>query len=916
MWRSFAAVRPDERRDTWSAFATLFCFIGSHTVLETARDALFLSKIPASQLPWVYLAIAAVSLAVAQGQAKLSRRIQGKRALTVWTATAALITGGFWAGLGSLGSAGLYALYVWSGVLTTLVLVHFWTMLGDLFSVTQAKRTYGVIGAGSVLGAIAGSGLASVLTRILDPRHLILTAATGFVIAALVSLSFRSSSGAAQLGTEGADEDTSSRGLLSSAQFVGRHPYARRVATMLFLAAATLTLADFVFKRAVADAVPAAELGATFASIYFALNLLSLLVQLFVVAFVIRRLGLIPSLAILPALLAVGGLGIIVIAGLPAALLIKGADGGLRYTLHRTSTELLFVPLTELARRRVKAFIDVVGQRGGQGLASVGILVATALVAPPWVVALVLVGLAALWLATAARLHQHYLELFRGQLREGQLEQVGEFPELDVGSLETVIAALDSEKDDEVLAALGVLKREGKVHLVPALILYHPSDEVVERALSLFSRARRKNAVHIVDRLVESGSPRIRAAAVAARTAIAPDARKLQMRLSFEESPEVRATIVVNLITMGEIVGQEARERLDELIHHGSTETRIALAQAIARPESTEHADVLIRLSRAVELEVREAAARAMGHVQHPDCLPSLVDLLGVEDTRPTAARALLRFEQTGLDALDRALEDHELPGRIRWHIPALVAKFDAERAAPVLLRHLPREQVGMVRYRIIRALQRVVSRDPNVRLDLAPIEQAIDETIARAYRFVNRRVALRRGASEDESRKTPSHELLCRLLRDKEANAVARLLRLLGLVHPGEDFDSIARGLAGDNKEAKASSLELLENVLTGARRRAILGLLDDVSDAQRLASAAGFHEAIDFGYEDALADMLKSRSEAVADIAVYHVGELGLRSLRAVVAELEPRPDVELALERLANPSVSEHTEMAVAH
>ena len=47
-------------------------------------------------------------------------------------------------------------------LLTTLVLVHFWTLVGNLFTVSQAKRLYGFIGAGSVLGAIAGSG---------DTRH-------------------------------------------------------------------------------------------------------------------------------------------------------------------------------------------------------------------------------------------------------------------------------------------------------------------------------------------------------------------------------------------------------------------------------------------------------------------------------------------------------------------------------------------------------------------------------------------------------------------------------------------------------------------------------------------------------------------------------------------------------------------------
>ena len=54
-------MRPGERRDAWAAFLTLFGLIASHAVLETARDALFLAKVPATQLPWVFLAVAGLS---------------------------------------------------------------------------------------------------------------------------------------------------------------------------------------------------------------------------------------------------------------------------------------------------------------------------------------------------------------------------------------------------------------------------------------------------------------------------------------------------------------------------------------------------------------------------------------------------------------------------------------------------------------------------------------------------------------------------------------------------------------------------------------------------------------------------------------------------------------------------------------
>ena len=69
------AARKGERRDVWAAFLTLFVLIASHSVLETARDALFLAKVPAARLPWVFLAIATLSL----GTVKLDARFAGGR---------------------------------------------------------------------------------------------------------------------------------------------------------------------------------------------------------------------------------------------------------------------------------------------------------------------------------------------------------------------------------------------------------------------------------------------------------------------------------------------------------------------------------------------------------------------------------------------------------------------------------------------------------------------------------------------------------------------------------------------------------------------------------------------------------------------------------------------------------------------
>src|SRR5688572_526686 len=97
MLASVADVRPGERRGAAAAFLTLFGLLASHTLLGTARDALFLARLPAQQLPWVYLAMAAIAILFAQGSWRVPGRVTaGRRSLSALLVACAVATFGFW----------------------------------------------------------------------------------------------------------------------------------------------------------------------------------------------------------------------------------------------------------------------------------------------------------------------------------------------------------------------------------------------------------------------------------------------------------------------------------------------------------------------------------------------------------------------------------------------------------------------------------------------------------------------------------------------------------------------------------------------------------------------------------------------------------------------------------------------------
>jgi AAA family ATP:ADP antiporter len=878
-----SSVRPDERRGVLLAFVTLLGILASYAILETARDALFLARLPPEELPWVYLIMAVVAVALAELPGKgvgIPRPLQ----LAVTLAFGSAVTLAFFL-LQPAGSPWLLrSFYVWAGAIATLAGVQFWMLLGDVYTITQAKRLYRAIGTGSLTGAALGAGLARLATASLPPQALIALGAALMAITATL---------AAALGRQVRGEvDTPAPGrwrLGDVRGFFQREPYVTRLAGLVLVSSVAVTLGDYVFKSEVSRHVAPEDLAPFFATFYGVLSVLGLVVQVALMGWILRVFDVHRALWALPLLVLGGASGVVMGGGLVAALLMKGADGTLRPSLNRTSTELLFLPMPDRLRSRVKPAIDVIGQRGGQAVASVFILSQVALGRGDTILAVTVAVLCVAWIAAIAELRPHYVEMFRRALREGIIEARGGLPDLDLVSLETLFASLNSRDDDEVVAALDLLHAEGRTHLVPALILYHPTPAVVLRALELFEASGRTDFLPVADRLLGHAEPEVRAAALRARTTLDPEEAQMRDALG-DASPLVRATALAGFLA-GADSETETRPLLEVILSEKSPEARRALARVIERRPVPAFVPVLEALATEADDTVQVAVARSIGQLGDESFLPTLLEQLRREAVRSEARRAFRTFGAKGLAFLERALEDHTLPQELRRHIPRTIAGFPAEQAVTVLQRHLLEEEDGMVRFRILRALGRVATRHPGVDLDEGVLSEGAGRTLETLGRLAHWRSVLERGAAEDPSRRTPGHQMVVALLRDKAGNAEERLFRLLDLLYREEDFRRIYRGLRSPDRRVRASSRELMENVLQPPFKTPVLALVD--GDGAGLASEAmgAFYRPESLDYETLLTRLVEQPGEILRSLAVFHVGELGLHNLRGRIEELRSR-------------------------
>ncbi len=880
----FPEIRPEERRETSIAFLTLFGILAGHVLLETARDALFLARIPASHLAWVYLSIALLSLVIFALQQRRGETEPNRSSLLVWLASSALITFGFWLLLERTGLWVLYALYIWSGVFTTVIVVRFWTFLGNRFTIVQAKRVFSFIGVGSILGAVVGAALAGLLTSWLPTRHVLLASSTVLMATALGPVLLMSQS-ASRRETR---KPSPGAGKSDQIQLIRRawaEPYLSRMTGIVLISAVALTLVDFLFKSAVSEHVDPAGLGSFFAQTYFILNLLSLLVQLFLVNWLIRTLDIDRILFLLPVLLTGGALGLALGGGLSAALILKAFDGSLKNSLHRTMIEILYVPLTAELRLRAKGLIDVLGQRGGQAIAALLILVGTTIGYSNLVLSLVVVVLALVWIGNAIRLKTPYLNLFRQSLSEVSIATRFEFPDLDLATLETLMASLNSTNDAEVVAAMDLLAEQGRERLIPALILYHPSNRVVIRALDLFSLAGRQDFIPITERLLVSKNAEVRAANLRALAWVSPSS-ELYRRFVDDASPVVRTTALVGLVSYA--ADSQAEESILSLAESGSRDEQLALARVIRYSPGAIYETPLLLLGKSRDLQVREAVAGAMAEIRSPKFLSVLLEMLPDHKLRYQARRALISIGDECLKELEKSLSDPYLNSKIRRQIPRVISEFSPDKAAHALIHYLQKETDGSVRYRVLRALIRLRDQHPGLPLDRKILEQAVEDTLRSVLQSLNWKLIIKEATRADPSRETPAQKMIFDLLEHKESLTIERLFYLISLLYPREDVRTIYRGICSPQKKVRASSMELLHSLLKPPLRDTVLALVDDIPIVQKLSHASRYHQRVEVSYESVLKQLLDRPGIGIRCLVAAHIGELRLHSLTGTLESL----------------------------
>jgi hypothetical protein len=905
--RRVVDIREGELRPTLHLAGLLALLIAGHTVGETARDALFLSRLPPDRLTVVYVLLAALSLAAGAATAALATRFGRRAALVVTLAVCA--AGAVALYLAPLGPVTVYVLYLASGIAGTVLTLQFWMLAGPLFTVAQGKRLLGPVAAGGVLGAACGGGASALALRVVPTPALLLVAAGLFAGAAAIAARVPVAPAAPRAAD--APRRTWWRGDLSALR---KDRFVLLVAAMTTLGTATALVADYLFKSTAARSFPPQELGPFFATFYAVQNSVALLVQVVVTGLLVRRIGVTGALAVTPVLMCTGGLWGVVSGGAVAAFAAKGADGSLRHSLHRVAGELVLLPMRAELRDRVKPILDTLFGRGAQALTAGAVLALASFgLDDQRTLSWVMMALGLAWLATVAAIRTPYVDLFRRAIARGELPG-GAADDLDVAAIEAVMEALASTDEQTVVAAIDVLHESGRSRVLPAIILYHASPRVLERALVVLASAERRDWVPLAKKLVDHGDAGVRASALRALAAIG-DEPAVQHGLS-DRDDRVRACAAFFLaqrrsaqapLQAPEIAAILAREG-DE-----GASARGALLGIIAELGDQAWLPVVEAVvAREGDLAgVPALVAAAVLRTGDERFLPYLVAQLGANDGRGVIRDAVAGMGEPAFAALTSALEDPGTSPRVRQEIPKALAELRNQAAVDWLTARLGVETSGALRFKLLRALERLRQLGTDhagarMRFDRRMFEGEAHKNLVEHFRLVALTTALSRSDEDARAEGTAVGRVLLGLIRDKRNQSLDRAFRALQLAHPDEDLGSVQAAVTRGDKRARANALELLEALpMSAGKTKELLRLtaeeLPPAESVTRARAALGASRAeaarieTHEGHHQAVLRLLEDTDDVVAALAAYHALDSGAAALvREARGTLDARPNL----------------------
>jgi AAA family ATP:ADP antiporter len=898
-------VKREELAPAALLFLYLFFAIGCYIMGQSVGDALFLSAFP-DYLPHGIIATALVVGVFTSVYIRLSHRVRLEQMISGSLLFFAAVFAVFW-WLARRDEEWVYPLlYTWVYTVGALAPTMGWTLANHSLTTREARRVFGFIGAGAILGAPCAGFLTAALTRRagVRPEALLLVIAAGMVCCALcVRMLFRRRR---ERLTEAEWEASSASGtpktLAQVWSVVRASRYLLLITALIAIGCCATTVVGYQFKLIARQSYAGdrAGLAAFFGAFNGYVGLSSFVLQMLLTGRLLRSLGIRVTLFVMPVVFLGGSLGVLLAPVLLSAAVLRGSQGLLRYSVDKSTTELLYLPVTPPAvKGQIKSFIDGFVWRMADGIGGLALLLfANPLSFSPSRMSLLNFAFLGGWIAVAYGVRKEYLTVLRSAIEHRKLD-----PEntaagvLDATTAEVLAHSLEHGGEQQALYGLSLfeLGREPAWHPALRKLLEHPSASVRQRALHLLGETQQHGMERQVEKMLGDESLEVRAEALQYLVAHEHKDPVLLLQTVRDVPAHCLQSAVAVHLARGEEPGwlAAAQHILQGMIAEAGPEgkaSRREAARALGNiPGPPELPAELAKLLDDPEDDVAERALLSAGRVRMQELLPKVVDRLGQSRRLGAARAALAQYGDMAVETLRERLNDAEAAIAVRRQIPQVLARIGTAEAAQALCRSLLQGDPEM-RYEVIKALNKIHARHPDrIGTAAAEISRMLDYELLAYYRSFQILAALEAPNGSSSGEAAQCNRLVVQAMRERMEQELERVFRLLGLIYPSADVHNSYLSLTSHRPQLQANALEVLEHLLPAALYRRLAAVTDPESTTEgRLERVRRLcRTGVDSGPE-ALRILLHSGDNWLCACALHTIGLGQIRELESEVNAL----------------------------
>jgi AAA family ATP:ADP antiporter len=935
--RPIVELRDEEVVIALLMFSYSFLAMTVWNILKPITRSKFISDLGADNLPYVTL-VAGVAIGfIMQGYSTAIAKVPRRWAIPVTQAGLIAILVLFWVGFQSGAWWVPAAFYFFGLIFSVLLISQFWTLANDIFDARQAKRIFGFIGGGSSLGGIMGSSLLQ-FAQVVGTTNLLLVSASLLAVCMGVVLYVLKNRRDVELAGVTSTGEEAGVGVGNAFSLLRQSKHLQVIALVISFAAIGAYVIEQQLNMAVEEHVDAqAEVAATQAvaavqaaggdqaaqeaaaagarrnttdqittllgRVQLYTSLLGFVIQIWLVSKIQRYLGVGFALLLLPVSMGISASLILVTGMLWSTQVARVIDTGLRYTVDKTTREILFLPLPTDLKYQAKPFVDVTMDRFAKGLGGVLTLV----LIKPWgfdltwrQLSFASVTIVAIWVGVAIVARRGYMKALRRMFDEATLATRD--VRIQSGDRETIERILEEMADPDeqrVLYAIDVLESLEKKNLVTPLLLYHESPKVRARAL----RAMAESRAEVVQRwqpkvqgMLSDDDTEVRIAAVRALAAMRHE-RAVDLVRPYLGDKDPRIASAAAIVLAGSKSEADMREaestlaRLSADTSEDAAPVRRDVAAAVRQIPDLRFRHLLVPLLYDADRSVAEEALSSVRQMGTADFLfvPALVQLLRHRWLKGEARAVLVSYGEDVVDALSYFLKDPDEDLWVRRHIPATLARIPSQKSMDALAGALATEQDGFLRYKLITSMDRLVREHPALTFDRKPVEAIALREGTRYFQCLSLHHNLFVHGNVDKS------HLLARALREKMARAHSRVWLLLGLLHNPKEVSAARWAIERGDAKSRAGGLEYLDNVLGGPVRKRLLPIFEDMPAEDRIRKANALLNTRVRDVEETLLELINDEDQVIAASAIHLAAQLRMWTLAPdiehVLAHRDPR-------------------------